>query len=203
VPNAGPYVMVSAITVNDGNNSIAEAGESVSLDLNLNNVGIQDASNLTATISTGSPYITFNATSANLPNVNSGANLNVTGVFTAQISPMIPDQTNVQLDFVISDGTNNWNSTRYMMVSAPNVELASTTFADSKNNGFNESGETIVVTVNPAEYRTYGCGKSGSVVLQMNKPVCDSREQQLYAALQRHRQFCSLELHSYSGCRYP
>lgn len=167
VPNAGPYVMVSAITVNDGNNSIAEAGESVSLDLNLNNVGIQDASNLTATISTGSPYVTFNATSANLPNVNSGANLNVTGVFTAQISPMIPDQTNVQLDFVISDGTNNWNSTRYMMVSAPNVELASTTFADSNGNGYNESGETVVVTVT-LQNTGHMVAESGSVALQLN-----------------------------------
>ncbi|NLK49420.1 MAG: Gingipain R, partial [Candidatus Cloacimonetes bacterium] len=49
VPNEGPYVTVSPLTITDPNgNGMAEPGEIISLNLSLNNVGVMDANNLTA-----------------------------------------------------------------------------------------------------------------------------------------------------------
>lgn len=148
VPNEGPYVMVSSVVVNDGNNAIAEAGETINLDLNLSNVGIQNATSLTATISTGNPYVSFQSTTANLPNVNAGGTAVVNSAFTVMIDPLIPDQTSVVFDIAVTDGTNIWNSTRTIVVNAPHVQILNVGFQDGNGNGFNESGETITVSVN-------------------------------------------------------
>ena len=148
VPNAGPYVMVNAVTVNDGNNATAEAGETVGLDLSFNNVGIQDASNLVATISTPSSYVTFANTTVTVPNIAAGATSVLANAFSMAISPFIPDQTVVELAISITDGTNTWISNRTVTVSAPNVQIAGVTFVDADGDGFNEAGENVTVTVN-------------------------------------------------------
>ncbi|MDZ4121725.1 MAG: C25 family cysteine peptidase, partial [Candidatus Cloacimonadaceae bacterium] len=92
VPNQGPYVLVTDMTVNDGNNNIAEAGETIGLNVSFNNVGVQPATNVTATLSSSSPYVNILQNSANMGNVAAGATMEVTNAFSVMISPIIPDQ---------------------------------------------------------------------------------------------------------------
>lgn len=58
LPNTGAYVIVGPITVNNPSGSgLAEAGDTVSFDLSLNNVGVLDATNLTLTLTSESPWV--------------------------------------------------------------------------------------------------------------------------------------------------
>ncbi len=150
IPNTGAYVMVNTVTVNDGNNSIAEAGETVGLDLNFNNVGTLEASNLSVSVSSTNPDVSFASTTATIPNIVAGGTYNATNLFSMTISPLVADQTNVPVAFAITNGTDTWTTNRTITVSAPNITFGSVTMADGNGNGFNENGETVTVTVNVA-----------------------------------------------------
>ncbi len=148
LPNVGPYVTVQSISVNDGNNNIAQAGETINLDVTFNNVGIQNATNMTATISTQNPLATIINSTVNIAGINSGSTLNMTNAYTLMISPMTPDQTQIQFLFTITDGNNIWTSQRGITVSAPQVAFGNISMVEQNGNGIFESGENIIITVN-------------------------------------------------------
>jgi hypothetical protein len=149
VPNVGPYVTVSPVTVVDPNaNGIAEAGETISLGMTFNNVGIQDAVNPTATLSTTCEYVTLITNTATLPTIPAGGTISEASLFSIQISPSIPDQTAVSFDITVSDGTNQWVSTRVITVNAPDLQFGNATLFDANGNGFLEPGELISISLN-------------------------------------------------------
>ncbi|MDP2400775.1 MAG: Gingipain R, partial [Actinomycetota bacterium] len=129
-------------------NGIAEAGELISMGLTFTNVGIADANNLNVTISSLNPHVTILNNSAAIANVPAGGTVNATNLFSVQISPMIPNQTSVSFDFVVSDGSNQWSSTRAITVNAPAVQVAQVTMIDGNANGYMEPGETVSITIN-------------------------------------------------------
>ncbi|MDP3114672.1 MAG: C25 family cysteine peptidase [Candidatus Cloacimonadaceae bacterium] len=148
-PNVGPYVTISPITVIDPNaNGIAEAGEIISMGLTFTNVGIADAANLSVTISSISQYVSILNNTAAIANVPAGGNITVNNLFSIQISPMIPNQTSVPFEFLITDGSNQWISSRSLTVNAPNVQIGNVTMSDANGNGFLEAGETISISFN-------------------------------------------------------
>ncbi len=149
VPNVGPYVTVSPITVVDPNsNGIAEAGETISMNLTFSNVGIQEAANLTATLSTACEHVTLLNSTAALANIPAGGNIAATNLFSIQISPAIPDQLAIPFVITVSDGTNQWSSERSLTVNAPNLQFGDVSLLDTNGNGFLEPGENVAVTVN-------------------------------------------------------
>ncbi|HPS38772.1 MAG TPA: C25 family cysteine peptidase [Candidatus Cloacimonadota bacterium] len=166
IPNSGPYVTVNAVTVNDGNDNIAQAGETVGLDLTFNNVGVLNATGLTASVATTSPYASFSQTSVPIADVPANGTLTVSNLFTMVIAPLTPDQTNVDLAITVTDGTNVWNSNRTVVVAAPNVLFGSVTMADGNGNGFNESGETVTITANISN-TGHVASQAGTLALQM------------------------------------
>lgn len=151
IPNAGPYVTVSPITVNDPNaNGLAEAGEIISMNLTFNNVGVLEATGLTATVSTSNPWVTILNGTATLPSVPAGGNVSVSNLFSIQISPMIPDQTVIAFDITVSDGTNVWTSSRSITAYAADLQITGVNMNDGNNNGFLEPGETVTINLSLA-----------------------------------------------------
>lgn len=146
IPNAGPYVTVSPITVNDPNqNGLAEAGEIISMDLSFNNVGVMEATGLTASISTNSPWVTLLNSSSTIPNVPAGGVIHVSDLFSVQISPMVPDQQVIAFDITVTDGTNTWTSSRSITAYAADLQITGVVMNDSNGNGFLEAGEMVTI----------------------------------------------------------
>ncbi|GAB1366583.1 hypothetical protein MASR1M36_14540 [Candidatus Cloacimonadaceae bacterium] len=148
IPNSGPYVTAGQLVIADGNNNIAEAGDSFSISLDFNNVGVLDATNLVASISTDSPYINFSTASAPLPNITAGQMINMPSLFSGDILASVPDQHAPLFTIMISDGTNEWTTQRSMIVNAPNIEFGNYTLFDSSGDGVFQPGETVTVTLN-------------------------------------------------------
>jgi hypothetical protein len=146
--SSGPYLLVSNMTVNDGNNSIAESGETLYLNVTLNNVGTAVASNVTATLTTTNPHVNILAGTANVASVPVNNTVNINNTFQIAILPSITDQAVVLLHFNITDGTNNWTADRNITVNAPNLSFSSATFFDPNNNNAFEPGEMITASFN-------------------------------------------------------
>lgn len=150
IPNSGPYVTAGQLVISDGNNNIAEAGDSFSISLDFNNVGVLNATNLTANISSVSPYISFTTANAVLPNITAGQTISMNNLFSGNISPNVPDQHTAAFDIVVTDGTNQWTTQRSMLINAPNIEFGNYSLFDSNGDGVYQPGETITVTLNLA-----------------------------------------------------
>jgi hypothetical protein len=149
IVNTGPYILVNGMTVNDGNNAVAESGETLYLDVVVNNVGTVNATNVTAVMTTDNPYVTILNGTANVGTVQINVPVTISNTFQIAISPAIPDQENIALNFAFSDGgTNNWSIDRVLTVNAPSVTFANPTFTDPNNNGSFEPGEIITVAIN-------------------------------------------------------
>lgn len=146
VPNEGPYVTVGQININDPNgNGLAEPGEIISMNLSFNNVGVMTATNLSASLNSSSQWVNILSASAPIPNVPSGETINVSDIFSVQISPMVPDQITIPFEITVTDGTHTWASIRNVISYASDVQVVQTNILDSNGNGFYESGETITI----------------------------------------------------------
>ncbi|HOA28665.1 MAG TPA: C25 family cysteine peptidase [Candidatus Cloacimonadota bacterium] len=147
IPNEGAYVTVGQIVLAD-DNGIAEAGESLPIDLTFSNVGVLDAQNLSVSITTDSPWIFANQSEATINDIASETQITVEDIFTLNINQGTPDQHVATFIITVTDGTNEWSSTRALTINAPNVIIASTSFFDPNNNGAFEAGELINITLN-------------------------------------------------------
>ncbi len=168
--SSGPYLLVNNMIVNDGNNSIAESGETLYLDVTMNNVGTQAAQSVTAAISSTSPYVNIINATANIASLQSNATTTVANTFQVQILPNIPDQQAVEFTILMSDNaTNSWTSTRSVTVNAPSVTISSPTFFDSNNDGSFDPGETINISFNLTNTGHMNAG-AGNLNMVINSP---------------------------------
>jgi len=169
VPNQGPYVIATGVIVNDGNNNIAEAGETINLGVSFNNVGVQNATNVTATLSSTNPYVNIIQNATAIAEVPANSTINVDNAFTLAISPMIPDQEQVNLTITMVSGTNTWTSNRSFIVNAPNMQITGLQIADANANTIIEPGENITVQVTLNNTGHMGA-ESGTLQIIANNP---------------------------------
>ncbi len=147
IANVGPYITAGAMNINDGNNNTPEAGETLSISMPFSNVGVENATNLSCTLSIEGDWAHVVTPTISLPNINAGANVNMTNAFSVVIDPNIPDQTELALTFTTTSGTDEWVAERTINVSAANMVFAPPTIFDGNGNGIYQSGENLSVTV--------------------------------------------------------
>jgi len=95
IPLAGPYVIFESYVIDDtangnGNGSL-ENGETVNLDMSVENIGTDQGTNVIVTITTTDPYITIVDGTENFDNIAAGAIVTVTDAFTIEAAEDIPD----------------------------------------------------------------------------------------------------------------
>ena len=154
IPSSGPYVIYQSSTVHDnlGNNDgLVDFDETIDMDLDVENVGIADANNVTATLTTIDPYITIINATALVGNVVSGGSISVANAFQYTVANNIPDQHIVQFVVVLSDGLGNtWSSSFTQLVNAPDLAGGILTIDDTvggDGDGMLEAGETAAIII--------------------------------------------------------
>ncbi len=117
-----PWVICTDFTINDaegnGNNE-AENNETVSLDLNFRNLGMSNASNLTACLSSDSEFINITENQISLSDINAEENIIVTNQFEFQLLNGVEDQAVLPLKIEVTDGNSTWESWLSLPVNAP------------------------------------------------------------------------------------
>ncbi|MCK4653914.1 MAG: hypothetical protein KAU01_05680, partial [Candidatus Cloacimonetes bacterium] len=145
-----PYVVYNAHNINDpsgNNNGEADYGESVTLDMTLENVGTQNAYNVNATLSTTDSYITITDNSQTYGTIIQSSTSTQSDAFAFTIDSNIPDQHIINFDLEVT-GTSSrdtWNSSFQITVNAPEITIDNMIIDDSleNNNGRLDPGETV------------------------------------------------------------
>ncbi|MDX9891966.1 MAG: C25 family cysteine peptidase [Bacteroidales bacterium] len=144
---SGSYVVASSAVVTPGN--IPYFNATVGLDVTFSNLGVANATNVYATISTNSPYLTLLTDSIYVGNITQGSNQSIPGAFSLQVAHQFPNNTPAQVVVLIYSDNNTSQKVVPLTLLAPELifENASISDLSGNNNGVVEPGETITITI--------------------------------------------------------
>ncbi len=115
VPAEGAYISVSSYAMSAEQ---ANFGETVDLSIDVKNVGVEVASNMTATLTTECPYVEILSGEASIATINPDEVVTIEG-YQFQVAEDVPDGTTAQFFLHVNDGTNEWEGKINIMLHAP------------------------------------------------------------------------------------
>ncbi|MCK4653211.1 MAG: T9SS type A sorting domain-containing protein, partial [Candidatus Cloacimonetes bacterium] len=132
--------------VHDDNNNIPEYNEIITLDVTFENVGIEAALNVNATLSTDDTYVNITSDYIEIGDIAAGATVTIQDAFEIEVADNIPDQYMIIFDVEIV-GSDTWNSNINITFNAPAFEIGDMIINDSGGNGLLDPGETATLSV--------------------------------------------------------
>ncbi|MCD4696714.1 MAG: PKD domain-containing protein, partial [Bacteroidales bacterium] len=153
IPPTGPYVVRESYTINDntgGNgDGLMDYGETNLLSLTVENVGVEEATDVVVTLSTTDEYITITDGTEPYGNIAAGNTAVVTDGFAYDVANDLPDGHNASFEVSATDGTETWVSYFAIPGHAPVLEMGMITISDpaGNNNGKIDPGETVDITI--------------------------------------------------------
>ncbi len=161
-------VVIREVTVQSGDNSIIEYGETAILTLELKNISENIVAASEMMIACADQYISLTDSLASLEAFAPGETKLIENAFAFEVSNAVPNAHNIVISSSIEAGTNVYASQIYLAAFAPNLAIGSGWFEDG-NNGHAEPGETLQVFV---KVKNTGGGKAFNVEteLTLNDP---------------------------------
>lgn len=156
---SGPYIIVNEVTINDAsgnNNGELDFGESVNLVIEFKNVGSENATNVTASITSTDTDIESASqnTSINIGSIAAGATLTVSDKFYFEIAGDIEDQHAFLFSSAITDDSaEDYNSEFSIKANAPSLVYSNFIIDDSgsgNDDGILDAGETAILNIRVA-----------------------------------------------------
>lgn len=141
----GPYVVDQLVLVDDevGNgNTLADHGESVELDISLENVGIETAYDVEATLSSDDEWVIITDNYHFYGDIMATSDLMGENAYAFQVVDGVEDQHIAHFSLSISDSEGNfWNMNFNVTLNAPVLSCGALTISDSGGNGRLDQGE--------------------------------------------------------------
>jgi hypothetical protein len=143
IPNEGAFLSINDFYISSSNgDDLIEYGETIILNLDLENAGVETASNITAVMSIEDPFITVTNSSINFAAIEPGEIGTLSG-FEFDVDYSIPDLHVFQADFVFTYNQNTNSAVIDLTAHAPVIELGNVyILSDDNNNGRLDPGET-------------------------------------------------------------
>ena len=143
IPNAGAYMVIEDFSVN----GTAAYNETISLNLDLRNVGSDPATAITATLSSDDNYVTISDNALTVGDVAAETTETFNTAFEIIFDNDVPNahSADFTLTMVSTDGT--WSAPINIIIAAPEFSIGNMIIADSGNDGLLDAGETATLTV--------------------------------------------------------
>ncbi len=141
----GAYLVVNSYT-----NTI-DYGSTANMNLNLKNLGVNDATNAKATVTSVNSALIVNNTDFTFGNINAGSISATSGdAHTITVSNNVPDQTTFQVNVTMTDSANQTTvETKNILVNAPEFSILTLSVDDATgdNNGRLDPNETANLVI--------------------------------------------------------
>lgn len=152
IPPTGPYVIFNNAVVDDqgGNaNGNWDYAETVYLDMTVENVGVENASNVTASITSADSLVTILQGTANFGNINQGTTAFVNNAYRVSVNGAVEDGHSIQFTMNAVSGTSTWTSYFSLTVHAPDIKFGEMIVNDAQgnNNGNLDPGESAILNI--------------------------------------------------------
>ena len=166
------YLNLSGTTVNDvsgNNNNRADFGETMFLRLKISNLGLDEAENVSASISSGSPWVTVLRNYSDIGNLAGKSEIVLDNQLEIAIADNIPDLGIVTIDLTLKDSRTEKKFRIDITVHAPKLEIINCIIDDSatgNNNFIADPGETFNLVF---QVRNYGTSNTSGSFAVSNK----------------------------------
>jgi hypothetical protein len=155
IPANGPYVVYNSSTVDDftgGNgNGLIDYGETIVLGVELKNIGTNPVTNLTASLSTSSAYVSITDSTQFYGTILPDQVVNIPNAFTFDVADDVPDNHNISFELTMVGTEDSWNAAFSKIAYAPLFEIANSFLVDDavggNNNGQADPGETVNIII--------------------------------------------------------
>ncbi len=144
------YLTISEKTLQDGNNGIIEPNENVQIGVSLINDGLQTGHNVSATLSSSDPYISFTTSNANYPDINPSQTAWGLSYYQVYIASNCPNGYSIPITMNITSTEGTWQKYFTIEVVKPGLVYDSFLLNDQNgnNNGIPNTNESILLVVN-------------------------------------------------------
>ncbi len=148
IPANGPYVVLDSFTTSDNNDNIPNFDEENNISINSQNVGVEEAENVTAVLSSEDANVTITDDNEEIGNIAANQSIYTENAFAVQYANNVPDQYSIPFTITYT-GQDTWTSTFNVTVNAPALEIGDFTINDAtgNNNGQLDPGETADITI--------------------------------------------------------
>ncbi len=167
---SGEFINLSGIVLDDyeaNNNGKADYGEKLTLKIRISNLGMTAAYDLTASLTSSSPWVTINNGLINVGTVPSLSELITENGFELTIGDDIPDQGIITFDLLLKDIITSKQYKVDITVNAPRIEIINCILDDSvigNNNFVADPGETFELLFQVAN--TGSSNTSGQLMIE-------------------------------------
>lgn len=141
-----PFIVYKSHLIGDqgGNgNGLPDYHENFAIDLDVQNIGLVNAENVSVTLSSDDPYALVIDSVSDAGTIPAGAVITASG-FSCRLADSVPDGYPVIFSLKADDGNQVWNSQFYMTACAPSFKISSYNIIDDQGNddGKLDPGET-------------------------------------------------------------
>jgi len=153
IPAAGPYVIYTSRTINDGEsgngNGQIDFDETILLGVELKNLGVEPATNLIATLTSTSPFVTITDGTENYGTILPDQLLMIEDAFTFEVSENVPNATTIAFAIEMQSGDDTWTGNFSVVAYAPSFTVGNYFVSDltGNNNGRLDPGETADILI--------------------------------------------------------
>ncbi len=165
----GPYVTMDSYTLTDNENGNADFGETVTLTIHANNVGVDNATNVSGTVSIDDDYISMNSGSLNFGTIQANGSASSAGV-SFDISHLTPDAHNAVFMVNFSSNEGEWEANFSVPIHAPLFTVSDPSYIDNGQDGVWDPGEEINLLLNLNNEGSAGHYYYPGVYLTTNSP---------------------------------
>ena len=123
IPSNGAYLTYDSFLVND-EDSQADYGDTVGINVTIKNIGNADASNVQAMLSTDSPLVEVVHGNASIPYVASLEQYTIANAFEIAVNEAISDGSQAEFVITCTDGTDIWTSRFRVTLHAPSLVVS-------------------------------------------------------------------------------
>ena len=123
IPSNGAYLTYNSYAVND-ENSQADYGDTVGINVTVRNIGNEAASNVQVTLSTESPLVEVIQGTASVPHVAALEQYTITNAFEIAVNEVIPDGSQAEFVLTCNDGIDIWISRFRVALHAPDLVIS-------------------------------------------------------------------------------
>lgn len=138
-----PYIIYDSYELAGGVSQI-DFGTENAFNLTVKNVGSVAASNVTATLSCESEFVTINESTANVGNLDGNQSVTLDNVFAFSVSDSVPDNTTVRFNLSCTNGTDTWESHFDTKINAIDFQIVSIV-AEGENGDAINPGESGII----------------------------------------------------------
>jgi hypothetical protein len=146
----GPYVVDQTVLIDDlegNNNTLADHGESVDIDISLENVGIETAYGVEATLSSTDGWVVITDDYHFYGDILATSDLMAENAYAFDVINGVEDQHIAHFSLAITDSEGNaWDMNFTIILNAPVLSCGEFTLTESGGNGRLEEGETAELT---------------------------------------------------------